>query len=71
MKETAAATHSLTCSVLDRESNEIKYFKEATELIGEWQKQQQGVPPVNLEASEHDEVVLVERPRYNTACLSC
>ena len=36
---------------------------EATELIEEWQKQLQGVPPVNLQASEHEDVVLVERPR--------
>ena len=63
VKETAAATHSLACRVLDRESNEIKYLIEATELIEEWQKQLQGVPPVNLQASEHDEVVLPERQR--------
>ena len=30
VKETAAATHSLTCGVPDRESNEIKYLKDAT-----------------------------------------
>ena len=63
VKETAAAAHSLTCEVPDRESNEVKYLWEATELIEEWQKQLQGVPPVNLEASEHEDVVLVDRPR--------
>ena len=29
LKETATATHSLTCGVPDRESNEIRYLKEA------------------------------------------
>ena len=29
----AKATHNLTCGVPDRESNEIKYLKEATEVI--------------------------------------
>ena len=63
VKETAAATHALTCGVPDRESNEIKYLREATELIDEWQKQLQGVPPVSLHSSEHGEVVLTERLR--------
>ena len=36
-KETAAATHSLTSGIPDRESNEIRYLKQATELIEEWQ----------------------------------
>ena len=67
MKETAAATHSLTCGVSDRESNKMKFSREATELIDEWQKQFQGVPPVNLQASEHEEVVLAEKQR---ACCS-
>ena len=39
VKERAAATHALTCGVPDRESNEIKNLKEATELIDEWEKQ--------------------------------
>ena len=63
MIEAAAATRSLTCGVLDRGSNEIRYLKEATELIGEWQKLHQLVPPVNLQASQHEEVVLLERQR--------
>ena len=33
----AEATHSLTCGVRDRESNEVKYLREATELIEAWQ----------------------------------
>ena len=33
----ARATHSLTCGVPDRESNEVKYLREATNLIEEWQ----------------------------------
>ena len=63
VNETAAATHALTCGVPDRESNEIKYLREATELIDESQKQLQGVPPVSLHASEHGEVMLTERRR--------
>ena len=47
VKETANATHSLTCGVPDRESNEIRYLREAAELIDERQKQLQGVPPVS------------------------
>ena len=31
-EETAAATHSLSCGVPDRESTEKRYLKEATEL---------------------------------------
>ena len=65
VRERDGCRHSLsvTCGVPDRESNEIKYLREATELIDEWQKQLQGVPQVNLQASEHEEVVLVERQR--------
>ena len=37
VKETAAATHSLTCDVPDRESNEGRYLTQATELIEEVQ----------------------------------
>ena len=63
VKETAAATHSLTCGVPDRESNEIHYLKHATELIEEWQRLLQGVQPMNAQTSENEEVVLVERQR--------
>ena len=57
VKEAAAATHSLTCGVPDRESNEIRHLKQATELIEEWQNQLQGVPPASRPSSEHGEVV--------------
>ena len=33
VRDAAAATHSLTCGALDRESNEIKYLCEATDLL--------------------------------------
>ena len=33
LQAAAKATHSLTCGVPDRESNEMKYLREATELI--------------------------------------
>ena len=63
VREAAAATHSLTCGLLDRESNEIRYHKQATELIEEWQNQLQGAPPVSRPSSEHGEVVFIERQR--------
>ena len=63
VKGTAPATHALTCGLPDHESNEIKYLREATELIDEWQKPLQEVPPVSLHASKHEEVVLVKRQR--------
>ena len=60
VKKTAAATHSLTCGVPDRESNEIRILKQTTELTEEWQLLLQGVQPVTAQTSEHEEVVLVE-----------
>ena len=50
-------------SILGWESNEIKYLREATELLDEWQKQLQGVPPVSQPLSEHGEAVSIERQR--------
>ena len=38
VKETANATHSLTCGVPDRESNETNYLRKVTEMIEEWQR---------------------------------
>ena len=64
VKETANATHSLSCSVPDRESNE-------TELFDEWQKQFQGVPRVSRPSSEHGEVVLIERGLVSKHHVSC
>ena len=56
VKETDAAIHSLTCGVPDRQSNEIRYLKQATELMEEWQKLLQGVPPVTAQTSDLEEV---------------
>ena len=70
VKEAAAATHSLTCGVPDRESNEIRYLKQATELIEEWQNQLQGVPPVSRPSSEHGDVVLIEPAKSKRETLS-
>ena len=61
VQETAAATHPLACGVPDRESNEIRYLKQATELIEIWQLRLQGVQAVTVQTSEHEEVVLVQR----------
>ena len=59
----AKATHSLTCGVPDRESNEVKYLREATELIEAWQHQLLSGQPMSGPPSEHSEVILVERQR--------
>ena len=61
VRAAAQATHSLTCGVPDRESNEIKYLREATELIERWQQQLQDGQPVSGPPSEHSEVILIER----------
>ena len=37
VKDTASATHALSCGVPDRDSNETKYLREALEMIDEWQ----------------------------------
>ena len=56
VRDAAAATHSLTCGLLDRESNEIKHLREATDLLETWHGQSASRPP-----SEHSEVILIER----------
>ena len=70
VKQAAAATHSLTCGVPDRERHEIRYLKQATELIEEWQNQPQGVPPVSRPSSEHGDVVLIEPAKSKRETLS-
>ena len=37
VRNTASATHTLFCGVLERDSNETKYLKEALEMIHGWQ----------------------------------
>ena len=69
------ATRSLTCGVPDRESIEIKYLWEATELIEKWQHELKDGQPVSRPPSEHSEVILaalcfVVDPWIN-ACASC
>ena len=65
----AAATHSLTCGGVPRprkqRSEELTGGPQS--LSKQWQKQHQGVPPVNLQASEHEDVVLVSF----VPCLLC
>ena len=46
--------------MLDRESNEVKYLREATELIEESQFRLQGGQRVSAPASDHGEVILIE-----------
>ena len=57
------ATHFLTCAVPDRESKEIKYLREATELIEARKHQLQSGQPMSGPPCEHREVVLVVRQR--------
>ena len=57
VRETANATHALTCGVLDRESNETKYLREATDMIEEWQDLLQQGPSVSHPSCEHSGVV--------------
>ena len=57
LQAAARATNSLTCGVPDRESNEVKYLREATELIEEWQFRLQDGRRVSAPASVHGEVI--------------
>ena len=57
VREAAAATHSLTCGVPDRESNKIKYLREAFDLIDAWQQQLQGGTPVSLPSCDQGDGV--------------
>ena len=63
MRAAALAAHFLTRGVPDRESNEVKYLREATEIIEGWQMQLQGGHTMSGPPSEHSEVVLV-RPSF-------
>ena len=58
------------CGTLDRESNEIKYLREATEVIERWQQQLQGGQQVSKAPSEHGEVILIEQQWRNTVVSS-
>ena len=61
VRAAAQATHSLTCGVPDRESSEIKYLREATDAIENWQQQLEVGQLVSKAPSEHGEVILIER----------
>ena len=61
VRAAAQATHSLTCGVPDRESNEIKYLRETTEVIKRWQQQLHDGQPVSKAPSKPEEVILIER----------
>ena len=56
LQAAARATHSLTCGVPDPESFEVKYLREATDLIEVWQFRLQGGQRVRASASDHGEV---------------
>ena len=61
LQAAARATHSLACGVTDRESNEAKYLRDATELIEEWQYRLQSGQRMSGPASDHGELILIER----------
>ena len=62
-KTLRGGTHALACGVLDRDSNETKYLREATELIEAWQRQLQGGHSVNHSSGDRGEVVLLKCQR--------
>ena len=49
---------SRVSKVPDRESNEIKYLRKATDLIEKWQHQLHDGQPVSQPSSEHSELCL-------------
>ena len=70
LQAAARATHSLTCGEPERESNETKYLREATEVIEEWQFRLQGWQRMSAPASDHGEVILsLSRCRERCVCL--
>ena len=36
IRDTAGATHALSCGSTDRDSNEVRYFREALDMIGDF-----------------------------------
>ena len=63
VKDTTRATQALTCGVLDRESNETKYLKEAPDMINDWQSRCSRRSSEDHADQDITEVVLVERPQ--------
>ena len=61
VRAAAQATHASIRGVPDRKRNDIKYLREATELIDKWQHQLQDGQPVSRVPSEHGEVIFIER----------
>ena len=53
-RETAGATHSLSCGTTDRECNQVKYLQEALVMLESF----------HLRDTRRGEVTLVERPRW-------
>ena len=50
LKDTAGATHALSCGVPDRESKEARYLQEALDIIKEfqWRGSSRGMTEINL-----------------------
>ena len=62
-RDSASATHALSCEVPDRDSNETKYLREALEMIDEWQAHCSRRSSEDHDGHETAEVVLVDRPQ--------
>ena len=50
IKDTAGATHALSCGVPNRESNEVRYLQEALDMIEDFQRRgfSQGTTDITL-----------------------
>ena len=54
IRDTAGASHALSCGTTDRDCNEVKYLQEAVGMIENFQRQDT--------RREVAEIILVERP---------
>ena len=64
VKDTAGATHSLSCGVLDRDSNKEKYLREALDMIDDTHRRTSWRGSASQETTE---VILVERQQRDTS----
>ena len=65
VKDTASATHALSCGVPERDSNETKYLEEALEMFDDWQARCRSCE--SHDGPDTAEMVLVERAQQYTA----
>ena len=63
MKDTASATHALSCRAPDMESNETKHLGEALEMIDEWQARGSDANLKVMMLAKTTKMIPVERPQ--------